>query len=174
MVGFYISKKNGYTVLEFVHANQLELHHKQLVGLGYKGGDKLHLKIKDAACTEWQISKTNDGVEFMLDGNTEMKTFSALLIAAGTMILQRHEGKSEYEVADYLNTIFRDSLSLEGEKQPLQDFKHIIHLGKYKGRDLDTLDDLPYLTWFHENVKLSPQFKQAVKHRINYLSNLMK
>lgn len=174
MVGFNIQKRNGFTVLDFVSANILELHIKQLVGKGYKQGDKLSIKIIDAACTNWEINKITNGIELNADGLTEMHTLAALLISAGTYIMKMNSGMSEYEVAEYLNTTIRSKIDPDSKPQPLQDFKHIIHLGKYKGRDLDTLDDLPYLTWFHENVKLSPQFKQAVKHRINYLSNLMK
>lgn len=174
MVGFGIKKRNGFTVLDFVSANILELHIKQLVGKGYKQGDKLSIKIIDAACTQWEVNKLPNGVGFNVDGFTEMHTLAALFISAGTYIMQRHNGMSEQEVAEYLNTIIRAKIDPESKPQNLDDFKHIIHLGKYKGRDLDTVDDLPYLTWFHENVKLSPQFKEAVKNRITNLSNLMK
>jgi uncharacterized protein (DUF3820 family) len=103
-----------------------------------------------------------------------METFSELLIAAGTMIKMRRDGKTEMEVAEWVNKNYRLQVDGFNEEQNLESFRHKMHLGKYKGKYLDEVDDLMYLKWFYENVRLSPQFKLAVHDKINSLSTLMK
>ncbi len=47
----------------------------------------------------------------------------------------------------------------------------ILYFGKYKGKDVTTIEDLFYLTWLDENVhKMSVALKRAIKDRIAELT----
>lgn len=49
-----------------------------------------------------------------------------------------------------------------------------IYIGKYKGKAVDEIDDLPYLNWLFDNVKLNAHVAHAVGEQIRKLENLMK
>lgn len=49
------------------------------------------------------------------------------------------------------------------------------YVGKYKGIDIESIEDLSYLQWAHDNMSsLNNRSKTAVKDRINHLSNLLR
>lgn len=174
MVGISISKKNGFTHIDFVSANILRLGIRHLIGAGYKQGDKLTLTISDLACTQWQIYPIQNGVQLELSGDTEMDTLSTLLRCAADMIDERRGGLTEEETLEYINTEFRAKHAYDPEPQNLKSVLHKMHVGKYKGKLLKDVDDLHYLKWFVENVQLSPLFKAAVNDHIETLSTLMR
>ena len=48
----------------------------------------------------------------------------------------------------------------------------IIYFGKYKGKDINELTDVPYMEWMYQNVdRLKEHQKQALNNRINLLKN---
>lgn len=49
------------------------------------------------------------------------------------------------------------------------------YVGKYKGQVIESIDDINYLQWAHDNMSsLNGRAKIAVKDRINSLANLLR
>ncbi len=49
-----------------------------------------------------------------------------------------------------------------------------LYVGKYKGIPIDAIEDLDYLKWANENLRLSSYVGTAVKSRISQLEYLSK
>lgn len=50
-----------------------------------------------------------------------------------------------------------------------------MYVGKYKGRAISDIEDIPYLKWAHENMTtLSAHNRNAVKEQIHRLEMLLK
>ena len=47
----------------------------------------------------------------------------------------------------------------------------MLHFGKYKGQNLkiSECNDLKYLLWVHDNVRLSKRYKEAIERQIDKL-----
>lgn len=46
------------------------------------------------------------------------------------------------------------------------------YVGKYKGRPINTIDDVSYLEWAQRTMKLSAQLRDAINYQLDYLQNL--
>lgn len=173
-VGIGISKKNGYSIISFYSHNILSLHIKHEVGIGYKGGDNLDVVIKDEGCTVWEKEAGSSFVRACLSGDSEIDTMQILLRCAAEMIEMRRMGTSEEEILNFINTNFRKRYCWDTTPQDLTEVKHKIHIGKYKGKLLEEIDDISYLRWMVDNVKLTPLLKAAIINRIRTLDLLLK
>lgn len=53
--------------------------------------------------------------------------------------------------------------------------KPAFYVGKYKGKQIDDIDDISYLQWAHDNMNsLNSRQRNAIKERINHLANLLR
>lgn len=49
-----------------------------------------------------------------------------------------------------------------------------LYIGKYRGKPISEIDDLPYLEWAFKTLTLTESIRQSVADQINRLTELMK
>ena len=58
-------------------------------------------------------------------------------------------------------------------KEPFRISDSILVVGKYKGKRLTTIHNLPYLRWMYDNVTMSTQHKSILRNHIDYTKRIV-